>query len=691
MAHEWNKYSCYRYSTNVVCNNDRGNWFEVEGCADGFTNLDNDHYCLDRMECSGKAPRTDLNCCPDGRDRCRDTSHGGSWHFCTNNSIGEGDTCEDAETTDGRKKYKRCVCDKNIYKYTCDCSSLSGQGDSCTDDDGNTYYTACTCATYASEILTSNMDCSSCTGKNETGNCNIPDGCENESKPGYSCISGVISCEQCPAEYNKSCSEGISKGVGKKCGGGCFSEYCSTGSYATCSGCDTSYNLSSAVENANCSSCADENGTHYNCPSCKEGYHWEGSSCVIDCESTGYTVDMCTNGATFIETCTDQRGTTWGWCVDCKAVDWNGRVSDPHSPCAGYYYCGDDKVPSGKSCTCGDNVYYENCMVKTYEKCTDSRVYDDTPLGGCTTAVGESDSLWSRWGYYPVGKKCTQNDGTDLYCFHSCNSSSQNVLGKDAPQKGKKECDDDSGKNCAQCGGYWYCDECGETDPCAASGLYDSPEYGLLRCYGYEDDSYVWGQGDYKSVLKCTKQDGTNLWCSHPCNSTSKDQIGNDAPQAGKKECRDDTGINCEECGEEWYCDQCGEPCDSYYPYDDTALGSCYNAVVKDSYYFTSYGYYSVGLKCTTPSGISYYCKDNCNSTYKNELGEYAPQAGKEECKNGEGINCAMCGGEWFCDECADMVTCNYEYTEEYCASLDKGFEYKCSGNTGIRYGLCTD
>ena len=291
-------------------------------------------------------------------------------------------------------------------------------------------------------------------------------------------------------------------------------------------------------------------------------------------------------------------------------------------------------------------------------------------------------------GYYKVGEKCTQQDGTKLYCYSVCNSTVKDAAGNYAPQKGKNACTDDSGTNCAQCGGKWYCDECGET--CTTTYPYDDTPLG--SCYAETANSmYFTYLGYYKVGEKCTRKDGTKLYCYQKCNSTSKNVLGEDAPLKGKKECVDATGTNCEECGAVWFCDECGERCTAGGRYDDTPLGGC-DATTARSVYFTDMGYYKVGEKCTQQNGTVYYCYQRCNSTSENVLGEDAPQKGKTECNNGNGTNCAECGGKWFCDECGpDLVTCNYEYTEDYCTTLGKKFEYKCTGNTGIDYGVCVD
>ena len=137
------------------------------------------------------------------------------------------------------------------------------------------------------------------------------------------------------------------------------------------------------------------------------------------------------------------------------------------------------------------------------------------------------------------------------------------------PCAGKKKCPNNEGTGLCECGGSKFFDECNEK--CTQDNPYDDTPLG--KCgISYPENSSWWTNpgysGYYKVGLKCTKQDGSKLYCSNNCNSTRKDIAGNMPPCAGKKKCSSGLyalGELCT-CGGSTFGDSCGSVCN----YEDT-------------------------------------------------------------------------------------------------------------------------
>ncbi|MDD4557277.1 MAG: hypothetical protein PHE89_08170, partial [Alphaproteobacteria bacterium] len=204
--------------------------------------------------------------------------------------------------------------------------------------------------------------------------------------------------------------------------------------------------------------------------------------------------------------------------------------------------------------------------------------YHSTTLGKCSAY--EETSVHYRSGYYKVGLKCTQQNGTKLYCPNTCNASSPDIIGNYAPCKGKIECPN-GGDGLCECGGKKYCDG---DETCSASQDYDSTPLG--KCSAYEETSVLYRSGYYKVGLKCTQQNGTKLYCPNKCNASSPDILGNDAPCKGKIECSGSlfaTGETCT-CGGKTYGSTCAATCNyEETPTSCSSKGKTFNQKCIDS------------------------------------------------------------------------------------------------------------
>ena len=146
-------------------------------------------------------------------------------------------------------------------------------------------------------------------------------------------------------------------------------------------------------------------------------------------------------------------------------------------PCAGKKECPNNEGVG--LCECGGKKYFDECG----EKCLKDEPYDDTPLGSCSWLYSATEEYFNRnnakSGYYLLGEKCTQQDGTKIVCYFGCNTDGKDKLGNMPPCAGKKECPSGNyalGELCT-CGGITYGDSCGtvcnyEDTPerCAAQG-----------------------------------------------------------------------------------------------------------------------------------------------------------------------------------------------------------------------------
>ncbi len=464
-------------------------------------------------------------------------------------------------------KYRECICDTSTYPHTSSSCAYTLSGASCYDKYGY-HYPSCVnpCAAYSSytNVSSCSYGCedvvSSCTSK--CRKC-YADNCRNRTA-----VSTPYGCE----EYFSDCSSKCKKAYTDNCHNRADNETklgCEK-YWADCpSKCQTGKTCVKSFPEGSASSvtCTESGQTKKTYTSCGETRY----KCV--CEKTEQT---CLTGKNLVNLCTNDAGKKVGDCVDCR---------DPEStnnPCKGFALCEGDKVGDGKTCDCGGLTYHERCLVP--EKCLNGVKYDDTPLGSCGYAYPLGDSWFKDWPYYPVGVKCTQQNGTKLYCSAACSGTQKDLAGNYAPCAGKKECANNDGIGLCECGNKKYFDECNEK--CTRDTPYDDTPLGSCG-YAYPlGDSWFKDWPYYPVGVKCTQKNGTKLYCSAACSSTQKDLAGNYAPCAGKRECPSGTyalGDLCT-CAGKTFGDSCGTVCN----YDDTpercaALGKSFSQKCADS------------------------------------------------------------------------------------------------------------
>ena len=123
-------------------------------------------------------------------------------------------------------------------------------------------------------------------------------------------------------------------------------------------------------------------------------------------------------------------------------------------PAYGKKTCKNNEGADGAtSVECGGYTYFSACK----ETCnTDSSGANSGYCGAFT------DTSWRlKNGYYVVGEKCEQNDGTKVYYMASC-TTDKDCTGNPGAAYGKKTCSSDQypGGNTVECGGYTYADYC---------------------------------------------------------------------------------------------------------------------------------------------------------------------------------------------------------------------------------------
>lgn len=239
LTHQWKKLKCFKYSSKAACNDDRGNYYSIEACASGYLNLDQDHYCLEDMECSNSS----FHCCKQCKQRCKGTDHGGNWRFCASDERGLGKSCEDDETkTRGRPKYQTCdkICsgyplNNQLSNANCtSCSNSSGMHYNCTCHNGyvlkNGYCEKkIDCSAYPlTSTWSGGASCTQCTDNDgrTTYKCSCNSGYENKGNR----------CDPVPQESGKDYSPKdvsgcpvVYKGTGENLGNDCGNYSCYTG------------------------------------------------------------------------------------------------------------------------------------------------------------------------------------------------------------------------------------------------------------------------------------------------------------------------------------------------------------------------------------------------------------------------------------------------------------------------------
>ena len=516
---------------------------------------------------------------------------------CSGNNRPSGSSC--------MGRYNKCMCNTSKFPYTSSNCSYDLGGGSCSDS-GGYHYKSCVnpCTAYSSytNVSSCSYGCektvSVCPAK--CSKC-YTDNCRNRTS-----VSAPHGCE----EYFDDCSSKCKKAYGNNCHNrtdnktdlGCEKYWsdcpskCQTGKTCVPNSC-SGYTLTSCPTDSVCESCTKgcgDNTRHYKVTGCSISFP-EGYGTSKTCPEAGQTLksftacdetrykcvcekaeQTCLPGTSLVNICTNDAGNEVGDCVDCRDPE------SPKNPCKGFALCEGDKVGDGETCDCGGLTYHERCLVP--EKCLNGVKYDDTPLGSCSYGYPLSATFWWCNGRYPSGIKCSQQDGTKLYCHHYCNDTTKDQAGNIPPCAGKKECANNDGIGLCECGGKKYFDECNEK--CQNGVKYDDTPLGSCS-YGYSlSDTFWWSNGRYPSGIKCSQQDGTKLYCHHYCNDTTKDQAGNIPPCAGKKKCPSGNyalGELCT-CGGITYGDSCGTVCN----YEDTpercaAQGKSFSRKCADS------------------------------------------------------------------------------------------------------------
>ncbi len=188
----------------------------VGNCWD-CSNVSNCDYVWTTSNCATPKELTGDSCTRGGVEYYQSCGCPSSYHVCTENMVGSGDTCvEEDDTT----KYSICLCDLNIFQYDeTNCSMLAGV--SCTDINGE-HWNGCTSYNCEGYIYS----CNEYPGQHGNGQpCNgLYDSCRCDSQydeDEASCQSprqpsGALCIERnplkrkrtdctCPGEYNRSC------------------------------------------------------------------------------------------------------------------------------------------------------------------------------------------------------------------------------------------------------------------------------------------------------------------------------------------------------------------------------------------------------------------------------------------------------------------------------------------------------
>ena len=498
----------------------------------GLSGHDNTKYDFNKNDCSAYP----LASCPNGA-KCDKCPVGAKWRLnsCDAPYILSGSTCKCPATVALSNANDKCTqyCDNNCIKKECtpnaDKTNCTGGTRAC--DNGCGQSTAKCCASCTDTVTfkpaNSSYIYSSCIDDNGTHNI----------QTGWQCDTG----------YHK---------VDSTCVKDCIANNCS------------GYTLTSCPEGANCSSCTK---TASNCST-------DGTYYKEICEKTQTS---CSTGYTLVNTC-QKSGTTYGDCVDCR------DETSPYNPCKGYYICEGNKVGTGNTCNCGNQLYYEKCLVP--ETC----FYEYREDTSCTSRVrktiisGSNAGLnlcWSEGSEITKSSNTCQRDGYTWYQnINSCTDSSKGTA------KGKIRCLNDEGNGTpVQCGGYKYFDSCKETclyeyreDTSCTSGvrktIISGGNAGLNLCWSEgseitkssntcQRDGYTWYQninsctdsskGTAKGKIHCKYPGGTIIKCGgllygdnclSECNYEDTPETCSAKGKGFTIKCQDDSGNQFGEC-----------------------------------------------------------------------------------------------------------------------------------------------
>ena len=310
-----------------------------------------------------------------------------------------------------------------------------------------------------------------------------------------------------------------------------------------------------------------------------ENYYTASNPTVFTCSKPDCTgkskASDCGTGKEFVaagDCAKFSNGESCGDCIDCN------DETNPINKCFGKYTCKEEgrHGVGAVTCTCGNVPYYDRCEVE--ETCTTSS-YEAANGGYCRAYTDISYNL--SHGYYEVGEKCEQNDGTKVYYVTEC-TADKDCKGNVPPANGMKRCKNDEGADGAttkECGGYKYFSACKET---CTTNSYEPANGGY--CRAYTDISYNLSHGYYEVGEKCEQNDGTKVYYVTEC-TADKDCKGNVPPANGMKHCASDQypGGKTVECGGYTYSEYCMGECN----YEDDAQscadkGKDFNALCHD-------------------------------------------------------------------------------------------------------------
>ncbi|XP_062609553.1 uncharacterized protein LOC134271352 [Saccostrea cucullata] len=583
--------------------------------------------------------------------------------LCTCKDGWNGSNCEFTNECDSGANncHKNASCQDTKDSYNCSCNvGFYGGGINCTECSDTTFGDQCS-ETCSCNVVGS-IDCDDITGY-----CTCEDGwngsnCEftNECQSGANNCHKNASCQDTKDSYNCSCNIGFyGDGINcTECSDTTFGDQCSetcscnavgsidcddiTGN-CTCkdgwngSNCELINECDSGANNCHKNASCQDMIDSYNC-SCNIGFYGDGVNCT-ECNSTTFgdqCSETCSCNAVGSINCDDITG-------NCTCKDgWNGSNCDFTIECeAGANNCHKNAscqdTKDSYNCSCnvgfyGDGINCTECNSTTFgdqcsEKCSCNVVGSidcDDLTGNCTCKDG-----WN-------GSNCEFTNE----CQSGANNCHKNASCQDTKDSYNCSCNVGfygDGIHCTECSDTTFGDQCSETCSCNVVGSIDC------------DD--ITGNCTCKDGWNGSNCEFTNE-CESGANNCHKNASCQDTKDSFNCSCNvgfHGDGINCTECSDTAFGDQCSETCSCNVVGSidcDDITGNC---TCKDGWN---------GSNCE----FTNECETGANNCHKNASCQDTKDSFNCSCNvgfHGDGINCTECSVTTFGDQCSETCSCN--------------------------------
>ncbi|XP_062579994.1 protein eyes shut homolog, partial [Saccostrea cucullata] len=599
-------------------------------CGPGSERCDHINGCVCKTGWTGESCNQDINECNNTVSPCP-----GSNETCINNDGSYTCVCKDGfqNSTNGCKE-----CENGYYGRGCDLQCLcdTNNTDSCDSMNG-----FCSCkegweGTYCSNDINECLNSSICGNIPYCLNLNGSFSCHCED--GFFLDGGL--CVGCPL-----------KKYGQNCSSICTCEFNNTQS---CEKQNGTCNCKAGWQGKNCTEDIPEcTNNPYICGNNSSCNETQGSySCICDIGFEMSSTQNCTkcSDLTFGDQCSETCSCSIVGTIDCNDVTgfctckdgWNGTNCEFTNECeTGASNC-------HMNATCWDTIdsYNCSCNIGFYGDGINCTECSDTTFGDqcsetCSCNVVGSIDCDDKTGY------CTCKDGWNgskceftNECEAGANNCHKNASCQDTKDSYNCSCNVGfygDGVNCTECSDNTFGNQCSETCSCNVVGFIDCDDI-----TGY-----------------CTCKDG---WNGNHCEFTNECEAGanNCHKNASCQDTKDSyncscnvgfygDGINCTECSDTTFGDQCSETC------------SCNVVGSIDCDDITGY--------CTCKDGwngnhceFTNECEAGANNCHKNASCQDTKDSYNCSCNvgfHGDGIHCTECSDTTFGDQCSETCSCN--------------------------------